>query len=324
MKICFVDRTEFQYDYNSKYSPILRGAETALINLSEALSNLGHKITIINNCKENKFINNVEWSNINYISKINKFDVVIANGDCRLFNYAKADNYILFSHSIQNLEKFLRKKQIFSYLKYKPKICFLGEYHKESWSKFLKIFGSIKLNWAVDDIFINSLLNENMETKQAIFTSKFDRNGELLVKIWNEYIQPKNKNLKLLITPSTNKNENPNIIDRHIGSQKNMLKDLLNSRVLLIPGHKAELFCLAAEEGRELCIPIVTMGIGSLKERVIHEKTGFIAKDNFEFANYTLELFNNNNLWFKIRNNLLKKRGKSNWEKIAKKFIEQI
>ena len=103
-----------------------------------------------------------------------------------------------------------------------------------------------------------------------------------------------------------------------------MLKDLLNSRILLIPGHKAELFCLAAEEGRQLCIPIVTMGIGSLKERVIHEETGFIARDEFEFANYTLELFNNNNLWLKIRNNLLEKRGNSNWKKIAKKFIEQI
>ena len=48
--------------------------------------------------------------------------------------------------------------------------------------------------------------------------------------------------------------------------------------MLLVPGHKAELYCLAAEEARELCVPIVTMGIGSLYERVEHEKTGYIAK----------------------------------------------
>ena len=36
MKICFLDKTEFKYDYNDKYSPLLRGAETTLINLSKS------------------------------------------------------------------------------------------------------------------------------------------------------------------------------------------------------------------------------------------------------------------------------------------------
>ena len=76
-------------------------------------------------------------------------------------------------------------------------------------------------------------------------------------------------------------------------SQKKLVEDLLKSKVFLVPGHKAELYCLAAEEARELCIPIVTMGIGSLYERVEHGKTGFIAKNENEFASYTLELFNN-------------------------------
>ena len=62
----------------------------------------------------------------------------------------------------------------------------------------------------------------------------------------------------------------------------------------MIPGHKAELFCLAAEEARELCLPIVTLGIGSLAESVEHKQTGFIAQNEDEFAFYTLELFNNN------------------------------
>ena len=57
---------------------------------------------------------------------------------------------------------------------------------------------------------------------------------------------------------------------------------------MLVPGHVGEVFCLAAEEARELCIPIVTLGYGSLNERVIHEKTGFIAKDIHEFINYSL------------------------------------
>ena len=94
--------------------------------------------------------------------------------------------------------------------------------------------------------------------------------------------------------------------------------------MILIPGHKAELYCLAAEEARELCIPIVTMGIGWLAERVQHEITGFIADNQNDFANYGLNLFNNDNLWKKIRNNLIKRKNSRTWEIVAKELVKQI
>ena len=103
-----------------------------------------------------------------------------------------------------------------------------------------------------------------------------------------------------------------------------MLNDLSNSRMLLIPGHKAELFCLAAEEGKELCLPIVTLGIGSLKERVEHNVTGFIAKNEKEFANFSLDLFKNNEIFNNIRNNLIKIRGNNNWTKVSNNLIKEL
>ena len=110
MKICFVDNTAFIYDSHSIHSEKLRGAESVLINLSSALNNNGHKVTIINNCYENKKINNINWINISKSNSIDKFDLVIANGDCRLFKFAQGQKYILFSHSLQSIEKFVRKK----------------------------------------------------------------------------------------------------------------------------------------------------------------------------------------------------------------------
>ena len=93
---------------------------------------------------------------------------------------------------------------------------------------------------------------------------------------------------------------------------------------LLLPGHKGELFCIAAEEARELCIPIITLGIGSLSERVEHGITGFIAKNSDEFADFTLNIFNNYNLWNEIRNNLLKLRGSKKWQNVASNLINQL
>ena len=188
----------------------------------------------------------------------------------------------------------------------------------------LSLFGTINCGWAVDNIFINFKLHENVDRNQAIFTSKFERNGEMLVNIWNNYIQPKNKNLKLLITPSVINNRNLNIVERSIGIQHIMLNDLSHSRMLLVPGHKAELYCLSAEEARELCVPIITMGIGALKERVIHGKTGLIAKNEKEFSEFALQLFTDDQMWKEFRLNLNKLRNTNNWNNVAANLINQI
>ena len=324
MNICFVDKTNFVYDANSLYSKELRGAESVIINLSNALSSLGNQVTVINNCYNSKSINGVNWVDIKSINQTYSYDLVVANGDCRLFKYAKSKKNVLFSHSLQSIEKFLRKKQLFSYLKYKPKICFISNYHKKNRSKILHMFGSINLEWAVDDLFINSKISNQINSKQAIFTSRPDRNLELLLKLWTNSIIKKNKNLKLLVTENNFKIDDRSIIKRKLGNQRQLFEDLQKSKLCLLPGHKAELYCLAAEEAKEMCIPIVTFGIGSLSERVEHDVTGFIANNNNEFTEYTLELFSNEILWNKIRNNLIKKKGLKNWTKVANNLIDQI
>ena len=106
--------------------------------------------------------------------------------------------------------------------------------------------------------------------------------------------------------------------------QGNLIKDFLSSKMMLVPGHKAELFCLAAEEARELCLPIITLGIGSLKERVEHGKTGFIAKNYSEFAQYTLDLFKQDDLYNNLVKNLLELRGSKSWLNAAKNFLKII
>ena len=324
MKICFVDNTNFQYDSESINSEKLRGAETVLINITKELNLLGNEITVINNCSTSRMIENINWVNINTIKSVDYFDAVIANGDCNLFKYAISNNNILFSHSLQSLEKFIRKKQLLSYLKYKPKVCFLSQYHKKNRSKFLYFFGHINLRWAVDDIFLKTEVTNEIKNNQAIFTSRPDRNLELLLNIWKNNIFKKNDKLKLLATENSYNFQDNSIIPRKLDNRIKLINDLKSSRVCLIPGHKAELYCLVAEEAKELCVPIVTLGIGCLKERVEHGKTGYIANNKDEFAHYTLELFKNDDVWNSMRNNLIKQRGMKTWSLTAKNLLNQI
>tara|TARA_Y200000002_G_scaffold347051_1_gene322011 strand:+ start:766 stop:1740 length:975 start_codon:yes stop_codon:yes gene_type:complete len=324
MKICFLDNSKVPYTSNDINSQNIRGGENIIIHLSNELSKLNNYVEVFNNCSQDLIINNVKWSNIKNTSKNIIYDVAFTNNDIKLFNKIQALKYVAFSHSIQSIEKFIRKGQLLSYLKYKPKIILLGKYHDQNRNFFLKMFGTINLHWAVDPLFLKTELDDTKIENQAIFTSRRDRNLDILINLWKEKIFPKNQSIKLYTTPSDLIENKFNIFERNFGDKRYMLIDLLKSRVLLLPGHKGELFCIAAEEARELCIPIVTLGIGSLSERVEHGVTGFIAKDTDEFANYTLEIFNNQDLWKKLRNNLKKLRKSKVWNKVALNLLSQL
>ena len=325
MNICFLDNTNFEYNSQDIYSYKLRGAETVLINLSKELSNLGHKITVINNCYKNEIIDDISWKKIQSYNEKETFDLAISNGDTRLFDKINSNKKILFSYSLQTFEKFIRKKQIFSYFKHKPKIVFLSDYHINNTSKITSLFGHIRVNLGIDELFINTELNNNIDNNLSTFTSRPDRNLDLLINIWNNHIYPKFNSGKLLITPPTNQIDlSKNIFLRNADSRIEMINDIKKSRIFLIPGHKAELYCLAAAEASELCIPIVTLGIGSLSERVIQDKTGFIAKNNEEFSDYTIQLYKNDDLWKQIRNNLIMMRGKNKWSNVASDFMSKV
>lgn len=322
MKICFLDNSKIQYNSNDIYSNKIRGAENILINLANEFAKLNHNVMVYNNSLKNEKINNVDWCNLNSIDKSNKFDLAITNNDINLLNFVNSKKKIAISHSIQTIEKFIRKKQFFSYLRNKPKIVLLSKYHQQKRNILLRLYGSFKTDWAVDNVFLDYDVDITKISKNAIFTSSFDRNGDLLTRIWKENIFEKNKENKLFITPNNKDLSKYNIFNRRFGTKIELCEDLNNSRIMLIPGHKAELFCISAEEAREMCIPIITLGIGCLKERVIHEKTGFVSKNIKEFVNYTNILLNDDNLLLEMRKNLLIQRGAKKWASISKNFLE--
>ena len=156
MKICFLDNSLISYTYNDLNSKNIRGGENAIIHLSNELSKLGINVDVYNNCIDTNIINNVKWSNISQVNKNLVYDVAFTNNDIGLFDRIVAKKYVAFSHSIQSIEKFIRKRQLISYLKYKPKIVILGNYHYKNRNYFLKMFGTINLEWAVDPLFLQT------------------------------------------------------------------------------------------------------------------------------------------------------------------------
>ena len=63
---------------------------------------------------------------------------------------------------------------------------------------------------------------------------------------------------------------------------------------------------------------------GKAKVNMNDLRKGFVAKNYDEFAYYTLEIFNDINLWKSLRNNLIKLRGSKKWDIVAVNLLNQL
>ncbi len=326
-KIYFIEKTIpfSSLDFNK---PIISGSEKTLINITNELAkNNELEVKVFNLTNENKIINKVEWKNLNHISDEDNPDVLISMSDSNLLSMFKCKKNYLWSHSVQPIEKFIRKKQFFSFIKNRPVMILESKYHFETRSWFTSLYGKIILPIAVDYDFINHKIENNyIPENNAIFTTRSDRNMKFLLNAWSK-INLKVNNSKLYINPPYNLSDDDKKMSvklRTKGSKSDLINDLVKSKLMLNPGHKGEVFCLAAEEARELCLPIVTMGYGSLNERVEHGVTGYIAKNENEFVNYSINILNDKNLYLNLRQNLFKRRNSRSYKDVAKDLINII
>ena len=327
MKIYFIEKS-IPFNSLDIDKPFISGSEKTLINISNELGNYKNLIVKVFNLTESKkIIGKIEWNNIENINPIDKPDILIGMSDANLLSFFKCKRNFLWSHSIQSIEKFLRKKQLFAFLKNKPVMILEGDYHFKNRSFFTSMFGKKKLPIAVDNDFINYKIDRHyVPSRKAIFTTRSDRNLDFLIKCWSSIII-ESDNSCLYINPPfnlTDENTKLGIRLRKKGNKFDLINELASSRVMLNPGHKGEVYCLAAEEARELCVPIVTLGIGSLSERVEHGITGFIAKNTKEFIDYTIKILNDDELYLSLRNNLMKKRNIRSYKNVAEELLDII
>jgi len=326
-KIYFIENS-FDYNGLNLNDNFIAGSEKTLINITNELGkNKNLLIKVFNNTTKSKIINNVHWLNVSQIDKYDKPNFLISMSDANLFYKLNGKKNYLWSHSIQNFEKFIRKKQLIPFIKFKPIMILEGDYHYKSRNFLTSFFGKKILKIAPDYDFIDTKIDINFIPPQnAIFTTRSDRNLSFLIQSWLK-IKLQSNNAKLFINPPFTLNDNEiknDILIRSKGDKKLLIKDLLNTRVFLSPGHIGEVFCLAAEEARELCVPIVTMGYGSLYERVEHNVTGFIARNQNEFIKYSNDILNNDVIFMNFRNNLLKKKNSRNYSNVKNDFLKLL
>jgi len=325
-KIIIIDNSNLSYSGEDIDGTTLRGTETSLILLSEQFFKMGYQIDYCNEIKEEKIINGVKYFNKRNIDKNIIYDLAIAISDANQFNHVTSLKKAVFSVSNQPLEKFLRKKQLIPFFKFKPTVVTLCNYQYNKRSFFTSFYGKKTIPITIDPKFLSTKIDlDHIPEKQVVYNIRSNRNLDRLIKIWIEKIYPINHDFKLFITPDlieySDYHQNNNIFLRKLGSRQDMINELSQYRALTYLGHKSDIFTLTAEEAVKLCLPVVTFGIGSLADRVEHNKTGFVANNDDEFANYTIKLLNDDKFYLKIKSKMNEARYDNNWESIASEWI---
>ena len=325
--IIIIDNSNLSYAGDDINGTVVRGTEASLILLAEQFIKLGIKVDYCNSISDIKKVNGVNYFNKKNIDKDLIYDLAIVISDANEFYQVSSIKKAVFSNSNQSIEKFVRKNQLIPFLKFKPTLITLCDYQFKKRSFFTSFYGKKTIPITVDPKFLNVEIDINhLPERKVVYNIRSNRNLDRLIKIWCEKIFPINNEFKLYITPDlidySDYHINNGIFLRTIGSRTDMIDELKNYRGLTYLGHKSDIFTLTAEEAIKLCLPVITFGIGSLKERVTHMETGFIAKNDQEFADYTINLLNDDNFYLNLKKNMHMKRKENNWGFIANQWAE--
>jgi len=325
-KIIIIDNSKLSYDGNDLDGIKIRGTETSLILLAEQFVRMNLNVDFCNSITNLSEVNGVRYFNKNNIDKNLLYDLAIVISDANEFKRVSSKKKAVFSVSNQPIEKFIRKKQFIPFLKYKPVLITLCNYQYKKRSFFTSFYGKKTIPITVDPKFLKIKINEDfLPSKKVVYNIRSNRNLDLLIKIWCKKIFPVDDNFRLYITPDLIQFDenlyNNGIRLRKIGTRSEMIDELQNYRALTYLGHKSDIFTLTAEEAIKLCLPVVTFGIGSLKERVSHNETGFIANNEDEFAKYTIKLLSDDTFYLNLKKNMFKKRKENNWDFIANEWV---
>lgn len=323
--VIVIDNSDLLYTGEDIDGTVVRGTEASLILLSEQFVKMGISVDYCNSTQKKSQVNGVNYFNKNKIIKNKQYDLAIVISDANEFRRVSSVKKAVFSNSNQPIEKFIRKKQLFPFLKYKPTLITLCDYQYKKRSFFTSFYGKKTIPITVDPKFLNIDIDQNfLPEKKVVYNIRSNRNLDRLIKIWCDKIFPFNEDFKLYITPNLidykDFHKKNNIFLRTIGSRSEMIDEMKNYRALTYLGHKSDIFTLTAEEAIKMCLPVITFGIGSLKERVTHNETGFIAKNDQEFADYTIKLLNDDDFYLDLKSKMKNKRKENNWEFIANKW----
>ena len=326
----------------------LGGVESPLIGLVEELASRGHEVLVRNMCAAPLLYKGVDWAPIHdvkpYANLPSEADLYVANrGDKLIDLMPNAKRTIFWIHNPAN---FLLKWRYFVRLwKVRPAIIFIGKYHMSTYPRWAPGGDRIIIPYGIPESFRTADTSLQIPRPRAVFTSSPLRHLDWILDLWSNKIHPKVPEAELhvfsgsatygsvgdaksqemqKVLDQAETMANKGVILRGPLPKTQLIDEFREARVILYRGDLNETFCLAVGEAQAMGVPGVVEDLGSMRERVIDGKTGFVANGAKDFSNSACDLLTNDNLWKTQHNAALKHQRRWGWAEAAQEFEKLI
>ena len=320
----------------------LGGAESALIGLAESLAERGHRVSVRNKCMGPIEHKQVHWAPLEH-PIYDPIDLHVANRNAALLGQFPAAKKTIFW--IHNPAQFLVKpRYLWPLWRHRPAIVFSGAYHKSTYPDWAPSGDRLVIPYGIDPTFLEGAEREPPPPR-AIFTSNPLRSLDWLLDLWEAEIQPQVPEAELMVFSGqrtygsageaksarmaevlvrANGLQDYGVRLREPVAKTDLREALTQSRVMLYRGDPGETFCLALAEAQAMGVPAVVQPIGSVGERVVHQKTGVVAPTDAAFVQGAIDLLRDDDHWRQFHKAALADQKQLTWQKAAADFEKLI
>jgi hypothetical protein len=315
----FLSAKPFLPDTANPFEAGLGGTEQAIIHLTAALAAFGDTVTVCGATRSARTRDSVSWRP----GPPPSTDVTIAINDARLLPRGATRPSVWFHNEVEWLKE-LRRFRLPALLRARPTAIFVGAEQARAAPRLLPFRRRVTIPLGLPDHILTASPAVAPPPPHAIFTSQAYRGLTEILGLWQRDIAPGLPAARLTayiaaadVPAYRALATHPGIaISPRIGRDE-LVARLLQARVLLAPGHRSETYCLAAAEAVALGVPVVTLGLGALKERVRHGETGFVCADANAFAARTRQLLTDDALWRRMQLAGIATRTGQSWRDVA-------
>ncbi|GEP10962.1 glycosyltransferase family 4 protein [Methylobacterium gnaphalii] len=324
MHILFICPTRARFDLATPASEGLGGIESTNIELCRALVRRGHAVTLLTHTERAVEADGVVNRPLKELRNI-RADVAVSSNDPRLLEGLAGDpRTVLWMHNPLPVEKALRRGYVLPILRLAPDAVFVGEVAERAASRLYRFRSRMVIPHGLGEAFRTAPVSDG-GSPVFVFASQQQRGLDRTLRAWHESGVYRALGGSLRVYGTAQEDLRPaaaRALRLGVSFHSRLTAEQLaqayrGCRAMLYPGAVDETFCLAAAEAQAMGLPVVTLGIGALAERVRHGIDGLVARDDREFAHFAALLARDDDLWRHLHEGALLQRAALTWDRAA-------
>jgi len=325
LKIVLACPTKAEFTIDALADSRLGGLETANVELAQALADRGHRVVLATRTADRFERNGVTTVPLDTVAQ-QGCDVLISSNDARVFDRCKpGPKKLLWLHNPLAFEKSIRKGQLPAFIRHRPDAVFVGTFAERDMTSLYPFRSRAIVPHGISGAFLKGDLRLPRR-KHFVWASQRQRGLKETLDAWTTSIAPVVKEASFHVFGTIAQDmglTEAQAAERRIVFHGSKLKSELvgfyaTARAMIYPGALDETFCIAAAEAQAMGLPVVTLGIGSLSERVQHGINGLICRNYRELGLQACRLAEDEELWQILHRGAVDTARLLTWERTAK------